>query len=496
MINPIDYFNTNYDWSYVMHQLPNVVKSKDKGVWSSKPGYDDLKEVDDTYVQVIAEGATGAEIGTKFSKFGLFTKLKFHDNWSACAGWISHRLLGHEIPYVRIGSDYYKKVWESSRWGGGAIHLKPWKKETIKDDNGKRYIHDIPKFDSFVMHPDNVDYQPVVDSNYNLYKPFPHEPKQGDFPVTKQLMNHVFGDQVELGYKYLQVLYLHPTQILPILILVSRERQTGKSTFLNYMSMMFGENYALITPEVLLSSFNGAYAKANIIAVDELMIDKQAGVEKIKSIGTAKQMFINDKYVNSYSIPFYGKLIMCSNKEYDFMRIDQEEIRFWMRKLKTIETINTSIEKDLFNEIPAMLHHLNTLPPVDFSKSRMVFTAEEIRNKELEKTKEQSRSNLYQEIIELVSEWFDRIEVEELRVTPSQIKQQWFQYNSNISAAYIRKVLKNEFEMDTEDMQRFIPFDGDTDSKIPPKSVPGKPFVFKRGDFTEKFLQENGSIPF
>jgi hypothetical protein len=35
------------------------------------------------------------------------------------------------------------------------------------------------------------------------------------------------------------------------------------------------------------------------------------------------------------------------------MRIDQEEIRFWVRKIKLIKGAkNTNIETDLFNEIP------------------------------------------------------------------------------------------------------------------------------------------------
>ena len=59
------------------------------------------------------------------------------------------------------------------------------------------------------------------------------------------------------------------------------------------------------------------------------------------------------------------------------MRIDDEEIRFWIRKINPIVgQKNTNIENDLFNEIPKFLKFLEQLPAIDFSKSRMVFTQE------------------------------------------------------------------------------------------------------------------------
>ena len=36
----------------------------------------------------------------------------------------------------------------------------------------------------------------------------------------------------------MKILYEHPTQILPILSLVSNERGTGKTTFLNWQSIL------------------------------------------------------------------------------------------------------------------------------------------------------------------------------------------------------------------------------------------------------------------
>ena len=55
-------------------------------------------------------------------------------------------------------------------------------------------------------------------------------------------MLHIFGDQYELGLDYLQILYTMPQQKLPILLLVSEERNTGKSTILNFLRLNIDED--------------------------------------------------------------------------------------------------------------------------------------------------------------------------------------------------------------------------------------------------------------
>ena len=61
------------------------------------------------------------------------------------------------------------------------------------------------------------------------------------FKWTKQLLQHIFAEQYEQGLRYLQVLYMHPKQALPILVLVSEERQI----FIEWLTILFGENMVL-----------------------------------------------------------------------------------------------------------------------------------------------------------------------------------------------------------------------------------------------------------
>ena len=135
--------------------------------------------------------------------------------------------------FVRVGTTLYKLA-DMPLVGGGFVKKRiVWNNETLRQDYGRDYLATVPKYDGFCTVPDHVNYQPVVGSFLNLYEPTGHHPKQGVFPHIEALARHIFGEQYELGMDYLQLLYLHPIEKLPILLLVSEERNTGKSTFLN-----------------------------------------------------------------------------------------------------------------------------------------------------------------------------------------------------------------------------------------------------------------------
>jgi hypothetical protein len=94
---------------------------------------------------------------------------------------------------------------------------------------------------------------------------------------------------------------------MPILVMVSKERQTGKTTFLNWLNMVFGDNMANISPDDLINGFNSTYASSNIIAVEETLIEKAITVEKIKALATQKFISVNQKFITQYRMPFFGK---------------------------------------------------------------------------------------------------------------------------------------------------------------------------------------------
>jgi len=147
-------------------------------------------------------------------------------------------------PYVRVGCTYYKRIKKRDRYGIIRTEYRPWKREELKLDNGNEYLKSIPHYDDFVMEPDNEEFKPEIDNCLNLYSEFPHIPLEGEWKWTEILLKHVFGDQYNLGLRYLQILYLHHKRSTVILTLISKERQTGKTTFLNWIQALFGGNVA------------------------------------------------------------------------------------------------------------------------------------------------------------------------------------------------------------------------------------------------------------
>lgn len=480
--NPVDYWNSHHSW-HESFQSAKVDWISDNQITTDKGGKPCF-EIIGPSLHVLDQNGLKLQVGEQYSKFEILTATKFKGNPQAAYSWVNFKFLRSEVPYIRVGTDYFKVTSKVDRYGVKRTILKGWKKDEIKGDHGAELIPQITKFDDFCIEPDNTDYELIIDNCYNLYAPFSHKPLDEDFlvteanfPVSMNLIKHIFGEQWELGIKYLKLLYENPRQPLPILCLVSKERQTGKTTFLNWMQIIFGDNYCQINPEDLNSQFNSIYATKNLIALDETVIDKSHAVEKLKSIATAKSISVNQKYVANYSIPFFGKVIICTNKEKDFMRIDEEEIRFWVRKVPQIASINTNIEADLKREVPAFLRYLMNQPAIDTKRSRMVFTADELENKSLSNIKKESWSWLRKDLSLYLSEYFEANSQETTKANLSDIKEKFFRNNNQVTISYLKKVLNEEMGIHPVD-GRYVIFD--TDSVI---SKVGRHYEFHRADF-------------
>ena len=142
--------------------------------------------------------------------------------------------------------------------------------------------------------------------------------------------------------------------------------------------------------------------------------------------------------------------------------------------------VNHTIHKDLQKEIPAFIHYLINREPVDREQSRQVLTPEQIANKDLERVVRHSRSSLHKEIREVISLYFDENQgVDELLVTPKDLKTQLLGAYNNYELNYIRKVLKSEMGLKMMDLHRYLPL-GTAQG-----TVMGRPFQFLRSNFAE-----------
>ena len=290
--------------------------------------------------------------------------------------------------FIRVGTTLYKIV-DQPRIDGGYVRKRiAWNSETLRQDYGKDYMAGIPKYDGFCTVPDHVDYKPVVGKFLNLYEPISHRPQEGDFPCIRSLVEHIFGEQYEQGMDYLQLLYLYPIQKQPILLLVSEERNTGKSTFLNFLKAIYQNNVTFNTNEDFRSQFNSDWA---------------------------------------------GKLLIM---------VDAGETRYWVRKIVPLKSDDTDFLQKLKTEIPAFLHFLQHRQLSTGKESRMWFNPKLLETDALRKIIRSNRNRLEIEMAELLLDIMASVGVESVSFCLNDIVPLLVCSQVKVEKSQVRKVVQ------------------------------------------------------
>lgn len=311
-------------------------------------------------------------------------------------------LPGADDRFERIGTTYYKIVRQPNAAGQLIERSIPWTIEAIRQDYGKDFLANVPKYDGFCCVPSHLDYQSVVGNFKNKYSPLSHIPSEGEWPCIESLMRHIFGEQYDLGLDYLQILYTIPLQKLPILLLVSEERNTGKSTFLNFLKLLFEANVTFNTNENFRSQFNDDWNGKLVIVVDEVLLNKREDSERLKNLSTTRNYKMEAKGRDREEVSFFAKFVLCSNNEYLPVVIDPGETRYWVRKIPKLTTDDTTFLEKIRYEIPAFLHALTYRQLSTAEESRMWFDPKLIDTDALQKIIRANRNRVELELAELL----------------------------------------------------------------------------------------------
>lgn len=349
--------------------------------------------------------------------------------------------------YLRIGTTYFKKSNFPTLTGDKIETLIPWSPELIRQDHGKDALSKIEKFDGFICYPENrpEHYLKMVEGYYNTYHQMSKKPIPGEIKNTMVFLEHIFGEQLELGIDYLQILYLKPLQILPILCLVSKERATGKSTFLKWMKEIFELNLTYITNDSFSSNFNADWASKLLICVDEVLFQTEQLTERIKYLSTTNVNKIEAKGKDRREIEFFGKFILCSNNETSFIKIDPDEIRFWVRKINPYEKEDVYFLSKLLSEIPHFLNFLANRKLSTENNSRMWFTREQIKTDALTNLIRHNCNKLETELCNMLINIIEVLNVEVLDFTLSDLQNALNKFRIKYDATEIRRIIRKKW---------------------------------------------------
>lgn len=375
------------------------------------------------------------------------------------------QLVKHQdsFKFIRVGCDYFKlirvpnskKILEQRRIA--------WKVGEIQRDYVAKgltnFFDTIDKYDAFCNVPDNTEtYDATPENCFNLYYRLEHVPEEGKWPHIETYLKHLFGTKpigdgsttnYELALDCIQLKYLHPTQKLPIVCLVSKDRGTGKSSFLWLMREIFNENATVIGNQEINDMYNDDWASKAIIGIDEGFIDKKIILEKIKSQSTNDKIKLRGMYQGRQDVSFFGWFILTSNDEDNFITIDNEEIRFWVNKVPQLKEEDPDLLAKMIEEIPAFLHFLKNRALAHPKKTRFWFAKDLLETDALKRIKETSRGWFSAELKEELTDRYFHYKHHTLYYTLDELFSMLNKPNAPVRfrKADIRKQLEDKFKL-------------------------------------------------
>ena len=146
-------------------------------------------------------------------------------------------------------------------------------------------------------------------------------------------------------------------------------------------------------------------------------------------------------------VEFFGKFILCSNNEDNFIKIDAAEERFWIRKIPKFKTEDTSLPEKLKQEIPAFLFFLNNRKLSVSCVTRMWFTPWQIRTKALQNLIRHNRSRVEKELASILLMVMDKYDQNEIDFCPQDAVFAVNQTRVKTDLTQIRHLLKKEWKL-------------------------------------------------
>lgn len=352
-----------------------------------------------------------------------------------------------EYRYIKVGDEYYQRLidYDIFTQTSSVVYRRRKRQELTTEGVS---ISAIPRFHDWLILPSHTNYQRVFEKFdadcgetfrfFNYYNPLPHKPKEFELPTsffkdhenfdyeqipeirhTASFMKHIFdwanyrNRYLKIGWDWLSLCYLRPTQRLPALALVSADEGTGKSTFINLILAIFGQNATKTEASRIGGNFNALSAGKVIQCVEETK-DERGDIEnKLKDLITAYEKVVEPKHQDARVIKSFDKFVFASNHEEGFMKVDTATTRFFVMKVNPIANKIHDFEEKMYLEIPYLLYFMQKRGVLTPKEDRLHFNPKLLENEALLKLRHASKDQVQQVMEELFSSIFLRCELDE-----------------------------------------------------------------------------------
>ncbi len=320
--------------------------------------------------------------------------------------------------YVAIGSEIVLVTDEPiPNTKATSTRLIPKSDKVINARYGEKTAQRLYKYryyEDYTFFPDHINYShEVINSKgyrfYNMYSPLPYKPVEGSWKHIEKLLKQLTKEYDEDTYHYYEMLldwitltYFRPMEKLPIITLVSKERKTGKTSFLNLLKYIYGNNAVIGGNDLIMSKFNNLLAGKLIVGIDESCLgeNKEVG-ETLKYLSTSNTVHVELKGKDKTEKPAFFKFVLASNELRKAVFVGKDEVRFWVMRLTpwADENVDLSFDKMIEEEVPAFLWALQKRYNegkmyVPEWEDRMWFKAKRLINKDLETMMDGTSSNV------------------------------------------------------------------------------------------------------
>lgn len=351
--------------------------------------------------------------------------------------------VAQEFRFIKVADDYYERIIEHDIFTkSNQVVYRRRKRQELCTEGVE--ISRLPRFNDWICLPSHTEYKRTIEIPhedetfrfFNSYHPLPHKPKEFQLPAgfikdpagfdyeqipeirhTAAFLKHIFDYEnhrnryLTLGWDWLTLCYLEPTQRMQALCLVSSEEGTGKSTFINLILAIFGQNATKTEASRIGGNFNAMSGGKLIQCVEETK-DEKGGIEnKLKDLITAYEKVVEAKHQDARVVKSFDKYVFASNHEDGFMKVGTETTRFAVMKVRPIKNKVADFEEKLYLEIPYLLYFMQRRKVITPKTDRLYFDPKLWENEALLKLRHASKDQVQQVMEELLQSIWLRCEI-------------------------------------------------------------------------------------